>query len=171
MHDKLQAENSGQQPEGRQFPIAIAAAVAVAALVLLGVYFWQARDSVSTSPAREGRAGFGPAEQAYASKLRIENLALSRAENFLHQEVTTLAGDLTNAGDRAVRGVELTAEFSDELQQVVLREARPAVAASAPPLGAGERRGFEISFEHIPASWNMQQPIVRVSGLQFATKQ
>ena len=31
-----------------------------------------------------------------------------------------------------------------------------------------EGRQFDIAFEHIPTSWNMQQPIVRVTGLEFA---
>ena len=31
----------------------------------------------------------------------------------------------------------------------------------------GERRQFDIAFEHIPNSWNMQQPIVRITGLAF----
>jgi len=92
---------------------------------------------------------------------------LSRAENFLHQEITTLNGELVNGGDRALRGVEVTIEFSDELNQIALREARPILTPRSPSLGAGERRGFEVSFEHIPASWNMQQPAVRISGLQF----
>jgi len=99
--------------------------------------------------------------------MRIENIVLSRAENFLHQEITTLNGELVNGGDRALRGVEVTIEFSDELNQIALREARPILTPRSPSLGAGERRGFEVSFEHIPASWNMQQPAVRISGLQF----
>src|SRR6267143_1895516 len=37
-----------------------------------------------------------------------------------------------------------------------------------PPLSPGARRSFDVSFEHIPTSWNMRQPAVRVTGLLFA---
>jgi hypothetical protein len=50
----------------------------------------------------------------------------------------------------------------------VLREPRLALAPPAQPLTAGERRTFEISFEHISTSWNMQLPTARVTGLLFA---
>jgi hypothetical protein len=109
---------------------------------------------------------FGPAEQAYAPQIHIENVTMSRAENFLNQEVTTLAGELVNSGDRSLQGVELTVEFSDELRQVILRESRSVLDAT--PLPAGARRGFEISFEHLPASWNLQQPSIAVTALRFA---
>lgn len=109
---------------------------------------------------------FGPAEQAYAPQIHIENVNMSRAENFLNQEVTTLAGELVNAGDRPLQGVELTVEFSDELRQVILRESRSVLAP--PPLPPGGRRAFEISFERLPTSWNLQQPTVTVTALRFA---
>jgi hypothetical protein len=110
---------------------------------------------------------FGPAEQAYAPQIHIENVNMSRAENFLNQEVTTLAGELVNDGDQPLQGVELTVEFSDELRQVILRETRSVL--DPPVLPPGGRRAFEISFEHLPASWNLQQPTVTVTALRFAT--
>jgi hypothetical protein len=110
---------------------------------------------------------FGPPEQAYAPQIRIENVTMSRAENFLNQEVTTLAGEIVNNGDRSLLGVELTVEFSDELRQTILRESRSVL--DPPPLTAGGRREFEISFEHVPASWNIQQPAIAVTALRFTT--
>jgi hypothetical protein len=68
-----------------------------------------------------------------------------------------------------LREVELTVEFSDDMNQIALRESRLAVNSGSPPLGPGERQAFDVSFEHIPTSWNMQQPVVRVTGLLFAT--
>lgn len=108
---------------------------------------------------------FGPAEQAYAAQIHIENIDISRAENFLHQEVTTLAGEIVNTGNRTLQGVELTVEFSDELHQVVLRESRSVL--DPPPLAPGARRAFEISFEHVPGSWNLQQPVINVTALRL----
>ncbi len=104
----------------------------------------------------------------YVRNLRVENIALSRAENFLHQEVTILNADMVNGGAQAIVALELTVEFSDEMNQVVLREARGVLGVPPVALAPGERRSFEISFDHVPASWNMQQPSVRVANLQLA---
>ena len=51
---------------------------------------------------------FGAAEQAYAASVHIENIAMTRAENFIHQEVTTLTADLVNGGSRSLRGAIAT---------------------------------------------------------------
>jgi hypothetical protein len=154
---------SPQLPERSRFSFALTLAAAAVLIVVAGLYFLPGRQS----PSRGTAPGvhFGAAEQAYAPKLQIENIALSRAENFLHQEVTTLSGELVNTGDRSLRAVELTIEFSDDLHQVVLRETRSVLAAGAAPLAPAERRSFEVSFEHIPSPWNMQQPVIRVNGL------
>lgn len=107
-------------------------------------------------------------EKDYAKYLRVENVAMSRAENFLHQEVTTMNAEVVNSGPQAIAALELSVEFSDEMNQVVLREARAVLGAPPAALAPGERRSFEISFDHVPPSWNMQQPAVRVTNLQLA---
>ena len=83
-------------------------------------------------------------------------------------EIATLTADLVNAGSRSLRGVEVTITFADGMDQIALRESRAVVVPPSPALAAGERRQFDIAFEHIPTSWNMQQPIVRITGLEFA---
>jgi hypothetical protein len=55
------------------------------------------------------------------------------------------------------------------IESVALRESRLAVNSASPPFGPRARRSFDVSFEHIPTSWNMQQPAVRVTGLLFAS--
>jgi hypothetical protein len=156
-----------QPPDRGPFSFALTVAAAAVVIVLGGLYLWPGRQSPSRGTPADAHFSLGPAEQAYAPKIHIENVALSRAENFLHQEVTTLSGELVNTGDQRLRAVAVTLEFSDELNQVVLRESRAVVAPTAPPMAPGERRSFEVSFEHIPSSWNMQQPSVVVAGLSF----
>ena len=107
-------------------------------------------------------------EKDYAKNLRVENIAMSRAENFLHQEVTVLNAEVVNAGTQAIAALELSVEFSDEMNQVVLREARGVLGTPPAALVPGERRSFEISFDHVPPSWNMQLPAVSVTTLQLA---
>jgi hypothetical protein len=147
----------------------MAAAILSVAVVF---YFWSGHASGPAAPPAPARLPFGAAEQAYAAKVEIESISLSRAENFLHQEVTVLSGEAVNHGERTLAGLELTVEFFDELHQVVLRESRQVLTGPPTLFAPGERRTFEISFEHIPPSWNLQQPSVRVSGLQLvATKE
>jgi hypothetical protein len=168
MHQEPQIELPDQlQPERGRFNFALILAAAALLIVVAALFFWPGRQSPPGAAPLGSRFSFGPAEQAYAPKIQIENVALSRAENFLHQEVTTLSAELVNTGDRSLRGVELTIQFSDEMNQIALRETRPVLAPDSPPLASGERRAFEVSFEHIPSSWNMQTPLARITGLQF----
>jgi len=111
-----------------------------------------------------------PAEQEYAGKIEIGKIAMSRAENFLHQDVTTLTGELYNGATEPVLGLSLTTEFSDDMNQIVLRETRKVLGSPEAPLAPGERRAFEISFDHVPNAWNMQAPAVRVSYLVLNPK-
>jgi len=169
MHEQPQIEIPGeQQPDRGPFSFALLVAAAAVVIVLAGFYLWPGRQSPSRGGAQEVHPPFDPEERAYASKIMIENLGLSRAENFLHQEVTILAGELVNTGERTLREVEVTVEFYDEMNQIALRESRLAVNSGSPPFGPGARRSFDVSFEHIPTSWNMQQPAVHVTGLLFA---
>jgi hypothetical protein len=169
MHEQPQIEIPGeQQPDRGPFNFALLVAAAAVVIVLAGFYLWPGRQSPSRSGVQEIHPPFGTAERAYASKIKIENLALSRAANFLNQEVTILTGELVNTGERTLREVELTVEFYDDMNQIALRESHLALNSGSPPLGPGERQSFQVSFEHIPTSWNMQLPAVRVTGLLFA---
>ena len=169
MHEQPQIEIPRDPPPERgPFSFALLVAAAALIIVLAGFYLWPGRQSPSRTGAQEVHPPFGPDERAYASKIAVENVALSRAENFLHQEVTILAGELVNTGERTLREVEVTVEFDDEMNQIALRESRLAINSGSPAVAPGERRSFDVSFEHIPTSWNMQQPAVRISGLLFA---
>ena len=156
------APSPPEQSGGSRRVLALAVSVAAAALLLF-VWLGTAR---RPAPAVPAHLAFGAVEQSYAPNVRIENVAMSRAENYLHQEVTTLQGDLVNSGDRSLQSVELTIDFLDEMNQVVLRQ---SLISSAPqPLAPKGSRAFEVSFEHVPSAWNMQSPAIHVTGLQLA---
>ncbi len=145
------------------------AIIAVATLLsLAAVYLLFFRGPAPSSSPTQTRFPFGPAEQAYAPKLQFGNFEMSRAESFIHQEVTYLAGDVLNSGDRTLSGIEATIEFQDDMKQIALRETRPILFGSRALLPPGKTAHFEISFDHLPPSWNMQLPSVEVAGLQFA---
>ena len=145
------------------------AVIALATLLSLAAFYLLFFRGPAPSPSvQQTRFPFGPAEQAYAPKLQFTNFEMSRAESFLNQEVTYLAGDVLNSGDRTLSGIEATIEFQDDMKQIALRETRPLLFGSSALLPPGKTAHFEISFDHVPPSWNMQLPTVHVAGIQFA---
>jgi hypothetical protein len=150
-------------------PVTLAIAAVAVLVVAAAVYFLFAPVPGPKSPTVPATVNLrmNAAEQEYLSKISVSNIALSRAENFLHQEVTIVNGDVANNGNEPVSGLRLTIEFADDMNQVALRETRPVLGTPESPLAPGQRRAFEISVEHVPASWNMQQPAVHATYLQL----
>jgi hypothetical protein len=148
----------------------LVAAVAVAIVFgVLAFFFSHSAMKQATVPAgTEPTATMSGEERAYLAKISVEHLEISRAENFLHQEVTTVAGDIANGSDRALASVELTIEFYDELNQIAQREKRSLFGPPGPPIQAGDHREFEVSFDHVSTAWNMRPPVVKATGIQFA---
>jgi hypothetical protein len=106
------------QPERGRFSFALILAAGAFVVILAAVYLQPGRQSPPDGAPPNTHFAFGAAEREYAVKIRVENIALSRAENFLHQEVTTLNGEMINDGQRPIRGLELTIEFFDEMNQI-----------------------------------------------------
>jgi hypothetical protein len=148
----------------RRFPIALVAAAIVLALLGLGAY-WALRQG--ETPGTSGHLPFGSDEQAYAASIHFADLKMTRASNYLRQEVTFLSGTVSNDGPRALHNIEVTVEYHDSLDRVVLRERMPLFGTRPVPLGSGQKRAFELGFEHIPATWNYVYPTIRVTGLRF----
>jgi len=157
-------------PEERK-PLPLNVLLGVLVVVAIALSFWFAFKTPAGGSARAGQPNvsvpMSAVEQAYAKNIQIENIALSRAENFIHQEVTILNADAVNAGPQSVAVLIVTVEFFDDLHQVVLRESRSVLGSSA-TLAPGQRRTLTISFDRVPASWNLQQPSVQVTYLQLA---
>jgi hypothetical protein len=109
----------------------------------------------------------GDAELAYAPQIKIGNVELSRAANFLKQEVTSIAGIISNSGQRNILELEVTLEFHDVSQKPVLREARRLYGPAETPLLAGTMREFQFSFENIPPDWNQAPPVFVITGLKL----
>jgi len=139
------------------------------AFLLLAFFLWRA-STKSVQSGAGSQDAMGPDERAYTSNVGVDHVELSRAENFLHQEVTTISGEITNGGNRSLASVELTIEFYDELNQIAQRETRSLFGAPGPPIPSGDHREFEVSFEHISSSWNMRQPAIKVTKVQFSTQ-
>ena len=92
---------------------------------------------------------------------------MGRAANFLNQEVTNIGGIISNNGSRTIEEIEVTLEFRDISQKVILREVRRMYGPREAALAAGAKRLFQYSMENIPAEWDRRPPSFLVTGLQL----
>lgn len=155
-----------QERDGsRGFPAAFAVGGVIVLLLFAGLLLL----TRSTAPHKTGAAAalpFGAEEQNYAANIHFQNVDFSQASNLLNQEFTYATGKISNDGSRAVRALELTLEFHDQFNQVILREKQRPIDLTGAPLPPGQARDFQITVEqHIPSTWNQQYPSIRVSGL------
>ncbi len=138
---------------------------AVVVLLLAGVVYLISRSAGPSGSAAEQRLAFGPAEQAYAIHVHFIKPEMARAANFLNQEFTSVTGEISNDGVQTIRALEVTIEFHDPFNQLILRETRRLVGAGAPPLLGGQRRAFQVTFDNIPVEWDQKYPSIKVTGL------
>ncbi len=113
------------------------------------------------------RGGQSAKENVYLASVVLSDPRLSAAQNFLGDTVTYLDAQVTNRGDRLVRGLEVAVEFQDALHQVVLRERSSPVSVRTQPLKPGETRSFRLTFEHLPADWNGALPAMKVTRVEL----
>lgn len=158
---------------GWRLPLLIAGLVGLG--VLAGIV-WLGRPGSEPTPAVPTHLPpLGPAEEAYLPQIELGPPELSRMQNYLGQQVTYLDLSVMNRGPQRVVALEVTIEFLDPYQAVVLRESFRAIAPARPspaghptgPLAAGESRTVRTSFEHIPADWDRRPPRVRITGLML----
>lgn len=153
--------------EKRGFPIALVAGAGAVLLFASGVYLLTQKPGIGGS-APEQRLAFEDIERAYVEQIHFSNLEMSRASNLLEQKLTYLVGVVSNEGARTIREMDVSIEFRDSLNQVVLRETRRMISArglGVAPLPGGQRRQFQLTFEHVPADWNQNYPSLTVTGL------
>ena len=113
----------------------------------------------------------------YAANLKLSDMKMSAAENFIGSTVTYLDGTVTNAGDKTVSHAVVHVSFKDSLGQIAQAEDVPlhvlqptgpysdAVDLSVSPLAPGQSKQFRLTFEHVTADWNHEYPELRVTDV------
>ena len=152
--------------EKSRAPIVLLVGVA-AALLLMGIFYLVGRLTPAPTKAVEQPLPMGPAEQAYVPQIQFLEPKVARAANFLNQEVTFVFGTVLNNGPRPIRQIEITLEFHDPFNQVVLRDKQRLFSATAAPLAPNDRRDFQLGYEIVPVQWNQAYPTIRITGLQL----
>jgi uncharacterized protein DUF2393 len=160
--------SSAPQPRDsnwRPILIGVAIVIVVVGLIVLGL-------------REEPKGPVGPAP--YATHLRISNLKMSAAENFVGATVSYIDGTVTNSGDKTVTGASVRVIFKDSMDQTVGDEKVPlhvlktdgpypdTVDLSASPLAPGQSKTFRLTFESISTQWNHQYPEIQI--LDVATR-
>jgi hypothetical protein len=148
-----------------QFPLAFAAGACVILLLVAGVVVATHFAGRHGPSAASEKFPFGPAEQAYAGSIHFDGIHMSRSSNLLNQEFTYVAGTLSNGGSRSLRGLDVTLEFRDPFNQLILSDTERLLEPVSIPLAPGQQRDFQVTLEHVPAEWNQQVPVFRVTGL------
>jgi hypothetical protein len=136
-----------------------------AALLLIGIFYLVARLTPAPAKTVEQPLPMGPAEQAYAQQIQFLEPKVARAANFLNQEVTFVFGTVLDNGPRPIRQIEVTLEFHDVFNQVVLRDKQRLFSPTAVPLAPHDRRDFQLGYETLPVQWNQAYPTIHITGL------
>jgi hypothetical protein len=140
---------------------------AVAMTLIIGGLYVAARLTPAPAPAVEAPLPMGATEQAYIPQIQFLEPKVARASNFLNQTVTLVFGTVQNNGSRGVKQIEITLEFHDVFNQVVLRDKQRLFTPTAVPLAPNDQRDFQLSYETLPAQWNQAYPTIRITGLQL----
>ena len=113
----------------------------------------------------------------YAANLKLSDLKMSAAENFVGATVSYVDGTVTNTGDKTVTHAVVEVKFRDDMAQLAQREEVPlkvlktggpypeAVDFNVSPLAPGQSAPFRLTFESISAQWNRQYPDLEIKDV------
>lgn len=139
--------------------IAIAAVVAIAVLIALLL-------RAKPQPA--------PVIPPYAAQLKISNIKMSQAQNFVGASVTYIDGEIANTGDKNVTHATVRVTFRDAYNQVaqvedvpikILQTSGPypdTVDLAVSPLAPAQSNPFRLIFEHVSEQWNQAYPELQI---------
>jgi hypothetical protein len=117
--------------------------------------------------------------QPYIANVRLSDLKMGEAQNFVGANFTYIDGTVTNTGDRSVTHISVHVVFHDSMGQVAQAEDVPVflLDTSGPypdtrdlskaPLPPGQSQEFRLTFEHVSAEWNRAYPEIRVTGVSL----
>ena len=162
----IESSPSTQEPDSNRIPILVGMALVI---VVVGIVVLFSR----------GQSKGNAAPHPYAANLKISDLKMSAAENFVGATVTYLDGTVSNTGNKIVTHATVHVVFKDSLGQIAQAEDVPlhvlqtggpyldAVDLSASPLPPGQSKPFRLTFEHVTDEWNHEFPELRVMDVSL----
>ncbi len=160
----LQPTSASEEPDSRGKIIAITVGVVIVVAIIAALLLHS-----------EPRKASGP--PAYAANLKLSDLKMSAAQNFVGATVSYVDGTVTNSGDKTVTRVVVEVTFKDDMGQLAQREEIPlqvlktsgpypeAVDLGLTPLAPGQSKPFRLTFEGISAQWNRQYPDIQIADV------
>jgi hypothetical protein len=138
--------------------------VALAGVLFLGGFGWL---TFGPKPAPPPPPQLTAEARAYLPNLKLSNVHMQAAESYAQGRLIEILGDVTNAGNRGVKVVEVTCVFGDYSGQPIARERVFVVGGIGGALGPGQTRSFRLPFDTIPDSWNQAMPGLVIAQIQF----
>ena len=162
----IESSPSTQEPDSNRIPILVGMALVI---VVVGIVVLFSR----------GQSKGNAAPHPYAANLKISDLKMSAAENFVGATVTYLDGTVSNTGNKIVTHATVHVVFKDSLGQIaqtgdvplhVLQTGGPyldAVDLNTSPLAPAQSKPFRLTFEHVTEEWNHEFPELRVMDVSL----
>jgi hypothetical protein len=160
---------------GNDFPLSAAAPpkrhlfglpqIVLIALLLAGAGVVAYLELAPRKPVAE--APLTPEARAYIGNLKLSDVGMKAAQNFVSQRVVEIEGNITDAGDRNLDTVEIYCVFYDYYNKVTLRQRVAIVSPQMGGLKPGETKSFRLPFDNLPESWNQQMPQLVIAAVKF----
>jgi hypothetical protein len=161
----MDAEPIPDREERSRLPAAFFFGLVIVALVAGGIVLLSRVTQPKQSNAVQ-MLPFNAEEKAYASQIHFDNIHLAQSSNLLNQKFTYVAASMANAGPRTIRALQVSIEFHDPFNQVILKDSDRLIDRTDDPLGSGKQRDFQVTLEQsLPVEWNQQYPAIRVTGI------
>jgi hypothetical protein len=160
----LQPVPATEERDSSRLTIVLAMAIVIALAIAFALLFRAPSKSRSGPPT-------------YAANLKLSDIKMSAAENFVGATVNYVDGTVTNTGDKTVTHAMVEVTFKDDMGQLAQREEVPlqvlktsgpypeAVELATSPLAPRESKPFRLTFESISAQWNRQYPEIQVTDV------
>ena len=160
---------TARREEKRNWTPLITGLVALAAVVL-GILLF------SRNPGR-----IEPLPSPYAANLKLSDVKLSAAENYVGGTVTYLDVNISNTGNQSLTGAQMRATFKNTMGQVVQTETLPLhvlvenhmtgnpdlIELGRDPIGPGQTKTVRMTLDHISADWDNTAPAMELTGLKL----
>ena len=153
--------------ERNWLPIAVAAAIVVAVVIGLVVFYGHGKHGPQVMPT-------STTADPYASSLPISQLAMSESANLAGGKVTYLDGHIANRGNRTATGITIQILFRNIAHEVAQNETQslklirmrdPYIdvePVSAAPLTPGGEQDFRLIFDAVSPDWDGAFPELRI---------
>ena len=128
-----------------------------------------------------GAGKIEPQQNSYTGNLKLSDVKLSAAENYVGGTVTYLDVNIINTGDKALTGAQMHAVFKNSMGEVVQTETIPLhvlvenqmagypdlVDLSRDPIAPGQTKTLRMTLEHISSDWDQTAPEMQLINLKL----